>query len=270
MSLFHGPPIRVLGVNMLLRRITTHVKEQNWMAVGLDLVIVVFGVFIGIQAANWNDTRTEAVREQQVLLELLDDLHQDSLMLASASEAAQLSVNAANIVLERSDLEPVTQISFAVQNPQTNSEIAVPPPNALNANQASAIWTHITTRYYPAQNDAALNALVAAGNFSIVKDRQIVRDLQRYKTFWANIMMSHDTTYRPFRNRIVFVGQKHGLSPFKATDLDALVEIVKLDPEMQGAIRTTAEFAAFHHESLESLQDEAQILIDRIEAASPS
>lgn len=43
---------------MLLRRISKHVKDQNWFAVGIDFVIVVIGVFIGIQVANWNDTRT--------------------------------------------------------------------------------------------------------------------------------------------------------------------------------------------------------------------
>ncbi|MEM8984104.1 MAG: hypothetical protein AAGC71_13820 [Pseudomonadota bacterium] len=43
---------------MLLRRITKHVKDQNWFAVGIDFVIVVIGVFIGIQVANWNDART--------------------------------------------------------------------------------------------------------------------------------------------------------------------------------------------------------------------
>lgn len=42
---------------MLLRRIMTHVKDQNWIAVLLDFLIVVIGVFIGIQAANWNDER---------------------------------------------------------------------------------------------------------------------------------------------------------------------------------------------------------------------
>ncbi len=42
---------------MLLRRITQHVKDQNWFAVGLDFVIVVLGVFIGIQLGNWNDAR---------------------------------------------------------------------------------------------------------------------------------------------------------------------------------------------------------------------
>ena len=40
---------------MLLRRITEHVKAQNWTAVALDFFIVVIGVFIGIQVANWND-----------------------------------------------------------------------------------------------------------------------------------------------------------------------------------------------------------------------
>ena len=44
---------------MLLRRITKHVKDQNWLAVGIDFFIVVVGVFIGIQVANWNDARVE-------------------------------------------------------------------------------------------------------------------------------------------------------------------------------------------------------------------
>jgi len=45
---------------MLLRRVIEHVKAQNWTAVGLDFVIVVVGVFIGIQVSNWNAQRAEA------------------------------------------------------------------------------------------------------------------------------------------------------------------------------------------------------------------
>ena len=44
---------------MLLRRITKHVSDQNWLAVFIDFLIVVVGVFIGIQVANWNETRLE-------------------------------------------------------------------------------------------------------------------------------------------------------------------------------------------------------------------
>lgn len=39
---------------MILRRVITHVREQNWTAIGIDFVIVVTGVFIGIQVSNWN------------------------------------------------------------------------------------------------------------------------------------------------------------------------------------------------------------------------
>lgn len=42
---------------MILRRLTEHVKAQNWFAVGLDFVIVVAGVFLGLQVSNWNGAR---------------------------------------------------------------------------------------------------------------------------------------------------------------------------------------------------------------------
>jgi len=55
---------------MILRSVTKHVREQNWLAVGIDFLIVIVGVFIGIQVANWNEARLE-VRQQQVYLERL-------------------------------------------------------------------------------------------------------------------------------------------------------------------------------------------------------
>lgn len=44
---------------MILRRITQHVKDQNWFAVWLDFFIVVMGVFFGIQIGNWNESRLD-------------------------------------------------------------------------------------------------------------------------------------------------------------------------------------------------------------------
>lgn len=42
---------------MLMRRIREHVTAHNWLAVGIDLVIVVLGVFLGTQVSNWNAER---------------------------------------------------------------------------------------------------------------------------------------------------------------------------------------------------------------------
>lgn len=59
---------------MTLRRVTEHVREQNWTAVGIDFLIVVVGVFIGIQVSNWNETRSEIARERLLLGELRAEL----------------------------------------------------------------------------------------------------------------------------------------------------------------------------------------------------
>lgn len=60
---------------MLLRRITAHVKEQNWFAVGIDLLIVVVGVFIGIQVANWNEEQGQRFDATVALERLHEDFN---------------------------------------------------------------------------------------------------------------------------------------------------------------------------------------------------
>lgn len=58
---------------MLLRRIIAHLRKQEWTAVAIDFLIVVVGVFIGIQVANWNEARLEAQRERAYLVALRED-----------------------------------------------------------------------------------------------------------------------------------------------------------------------------------------------------
>jgi hypothetical protein len=42
---------------MLSRRIREHLTKLNWVAVLIDLAIVVIGVFLGLQVNNWNESR---------------------------------------------------------------------------------------------------------------------------------------------------------------------------------------------------------------------
>jgi hypothetical protein len=86
---------------MILRSLTKHVKDQNWFAVGLDFAIVVLGVFIGIQVANWNDAQSAKERERRLLVELSSEIEQnskrtrvigDGLLVGTASARRILSV----------------------------------------------------------------------------------------------------------------------------------------------------------------------------------
>jgi len=59
---------------MILRRISRHLKEQNWTAIVLDFFIVVIGVYVGIQADNWNELRKETGLEKDYLQRLSQDI----------------------------------------------------------------------------------------------------------------------------------------------------------------------------------------------------
>ncbi|MGE5318689.1 MAG: hypothetical protein ACM3KD_00780 [Hyphomicrobiaceae bacterium] len=69
---------------MLLRRVIDHVRDQNWTAVGIDFVIVVVGVVIGIQVANWNEARRDRQSEQ----EYLDRLRQELAVILPQAESS--------------------------------------------------------------------------------------------------------------------------------------------------------------------------------------
>lgn len=72
---------------MLLRRMTDHVKAQNWFAVGLDFLIVVFGILIAFQITNWRDGRQRDAREHAYL----ERLHTDIIELAGRRASYDLS-----------------------------------------------------------------------------------------------------------------------------------------------------------------------------------
>ncbi|MFN7163640.1 MAG: hypothetical protein ACK4P2_02365 [Hyphomonas sp.] len=80
---------------MILRRITEHVKAQNWFAVALDFLIVVLGVFVAMQVANWNAARIERNMERAYLVRLHEEV---SLMIAEQeSERADIVARAGSL-----------------------------------------------------------------------------------------------------------------------------------------------------------------------------
>ncbi|MEP3653978.1 MAG: hypothetical protein ABJO36_03695 [Litorimonas sp.] len=79
---------------MLLRRISKHVKDQNWFAVGLDFFIVVVGILIAFQITNWNEGRAEHRKETQALIELKKELEGSIEVVGAKSHAYQQAADA--------------------------------------------------------------------------------------------------------------------------------------------------------------------------------
>ncbi|MDT8439894.1 MAG: hypothetical protein RQ729_12895 [Wenzhouxiangellaceae bacterium] len=71
---------------MILRRLTTAFRKQDWFTVMVEILIVVLGVFLGIQVANWNDARIDQGRAQAYLERIGLDLDADLATLADRKD----------------------------------------------------------------------------------------------------------------------------------------------------------------------------------------
>jgi hypothetical protein len=58
---------------MILRRISVHIRDQNWFATVLELITIVIGLFLGLQVDNWWEGQKEARIESTYLQELRED-----------------------------------------------------------------------------------------------------------------------------------------------------------------------------------------------------
>jgi len=75
---------------MILRRFMQHVKEQNWLAVGLDVLVVIFGVYIGIylgEVASERATRSDVQESLEIVrVQLQEDLKTVDTIIAYRQE----------------------------------------------------------------------------------------------------------------------------------------------------------------------------------------
>jgi hypothetical protein len=55
---------------MIYKRFAANLRAQNWFAIGIELGIVILGVFAGTWVANWNQERAQARAAEKMVQEL--------------------------------------------------------------------------------------------------------------------------------------------------------------------------------------------------------
>lgn len=90
---------------MFLRRITQHLEIQNWTAVWLELVIVVVGVFLGLQVSNWNEDRVSQIEELAFIETIRDDISQDIVDAQGFKNTLAIILGHGNSTLESIDAD---------------------------------------------------------------------------------------------------------------------------------------------------------------------
>jgi hypothetical protein len=136
---------------MILRSVMHHIREQNWAAVGIDFVIVVVGVFIGIQVSNWNEERGTRQRGAEFTERLRDDLRGErwlyEFMIEYHRDVYEASVLAVDALTGKA--------------PLSNHDLLV---NAYRATQYRE----------GARRRSTYDELVSTGSFGLISDRELL------------------------------------------------------------------------------------------------
>ncbi len=85
---------------VILSRLREKVRRQDWFSVGLEVSAVVFGVFLALQAENWNEWRIERAEEREYLIRLYEDINNSISMAHNVIDYMKLHAERADVVLK--------------------------------------------------------------------------------------------------------------------------------------------------------------------------
>lgn len=144
---------------MLFRRLVDDLRAQQWLAVAIDLLIVVVGVFIGIEAANWNERRQDRQEERSYYARIIADLETDLNALAAARRFADDNDKAAEFVLAS-----LTDDAVAQRQP----------------GRFAWALTYAGYLYFPLPSRTTYDELVSTGNLRQLRDPELKLAISRY------------------------------------------------------------------------------------------
>lgn len=144
---------------MILRRVAANFRRQDWTAVAVELIVVVLGVFIGVQASNWNQARADAQLGRDYAKRLVHDLDAD--LAGVRAEGAYYSAV----------LQSVRKTDELLREPDSDPRELV-----VNAYRASEILYNPPVR-------ATWDQIVSSGHLGLLPARAVESGLSKYFAF---------------------------------------------------------------------------------------
>jgi hypothetical protein len=163
---------------MVIRRIRDHVATHNWFAVTVDLAIVVVGVFLGMQANNWNQVRIDRERGQEYRQRLIDDL----------------DANQQDFQQRAAYYRDVHDLGYAALQDLRRPQSADPVAFLFNAYKATSILPRSTQR-------ATYQEILSAGATGTLGDEAIRQQIANYY-FGLDTTTATIATLPPYRDRL--------------------------------------------------------------------
>ena len=137
---------------MIFRRVSEHIRKQNWFAAGLDLTVVVVGIYIGLQADAWMSAKQDRDLEVEYLERLLSDME-------------------GSIAAQRSDIkifdDGTASIDYVAEIQKSGTS------EGLDEERMILGLNNIGWVAPPATNMVTIRELQSTGNISLIRDLSV-------------------------------------------------------------------------------------------------
>lgn len=247
---------------MLLRRITEHVRNQNWFAVGLDFVIVVAGVFIGIQVSGWNDTQAEKKAEALIIQRLQLDFEDIAAAADNALRNHKRYLDGLQLIIEVLD-----RGELADAQPEKFREGLKYSYTHINALDRSATYVEILSsgQLSLIKDEALRKALVSYDN-TVQGTADVFSQIRMHQSAHIQAFTRHFTYEVPYNLFELGQGSMQSVNEF---DLDSML----IDRDFESAAHQLREMQRAYfwwHQQTKERAQEVTALLDGIVGTSES
>jgi len=255
---------------MILRRIIAHLRKQEWTAIGLDLLIVVLGVFIGMQVSNWNASQVDQRALAKYMQDIAADIRADQAELARSELSALDRIGAANYMFREagvtSAVDSITLSRASVSDAFTDrSTFEIPAGSEITAAEAGRLWELQASAYNYDMHRSAFDALVSSGKIELVRDDRLMQALREYYYLVGALTETQSRTLVPFHNYALEQGLQRGLSPRGLYSDDTLIQLVRTDRAFAAIVAGMRERAALQILLISALNAKAEEVLALLE-----
>lgn len=243
----------------VLKRLAAHLRAQDWTAAGIELVIVVLGIFLGFQVTEWNDRRKDRARETGYLLNVADDLRGDvTEMDENARTAASRMATLDYLLTKAGNWHPPASFPSSRFNIKVEG---IPPFNAT-AGYSVGVETFILSTLDG--NRFAYNTLINSDGLEVIQDQTLLREIQSYYSA-VDKVRTFEVSLADNRVLLLEAMQADGISAVDGKSFDQVAARMGKDPTLRAAVENYWLYANRHVFLTRDLSKRAAALATSIE-----
>ena len=222
---------------MIIKRLALGIRNQDWFVVGVEIVIVVVGIFIGLQVTEWNEKRKQNEESIYHLTALMNFVEKN------------IKDQAEEIKTSTGHLENTFKAWSILLGDKTNG-------GEIKAFQVS----HLGAFYLwgPKNKPAPLNRIIEGGKLDLIRSRDMQSAILQFDSDYAEAINQTNASYE-YSKDITLILMSH--VEYDLSGVRSSISDLRGDKELKAALRGKAIMQRIQLDTLKDVHAENEKML---------